>query len=334
MSQFFIVVGDKTDHGGTVLEGSPADTINGKMIARVGDKVWCPHCRCHTTIIEGDPGVLIDGKPAAYHGALTSCGAKLIASQIDNILGGEGDESSPAQHGYENPYEASSPDDEAMLAGYSPGVSQERAQGMPKPSDAEVARYMAKHHDPRTFTQDQNNLLAIRHGLTIVKQGKTVTLRARVPVFGDERTVKFNAAVMSRWDGLAYQDSDGTVYRTDVKLTRANKFSEAVIHLSFAELEGDRSQGKANGDVIMDGSAFESGNDPGTAAHEFGHAYFGLKDGYLNDHITLPDGRTVGRPAFPGMEGSLMADTQGVVRLQDLKALIQAYAGSVPVITQ
>lgn len=90
MSRAFIVVGDKTDHGGEVLEGSPRDTIDGKPIARVGDKVHCPRSRCRgtQTIVEGDPTVLIDGKPAAFHGAKTSCGAVLIASAVDNTVGG------------------------------------------------------------------------------------------------------------------------------------------------------------------------------------------------------------------------------------------------------
>lgn len=89
MSRPFIVVGDTTNHGGKVLEGSPADTIDGKPIARVGDKVQCPLITCPGThvIIEGDPAVLIDGKPAAFHGAKTSCGAVLIASKVDNQVG-------------------------------------------------------------------------------------------------------------------------------------------------------------------------------------------------------------------------------------------------------
>lgn len=96
----FIVAGDKTDHGGTVLEGSPCDTINGKMIARVGDKVHCPRstCRGAQTIVEGDPGVMVDGSAAAFHGALTSCGARLIASQMDNLIGGSADSTGSEQN--------------------------------------------------------------------------------------------------------------------------------------------------------------------------------------------------------------------------------------------
>lgn len=42
MSLKIITVGDKTDHGGTVISGSPKHDIRGKAIARLGDKVDCP----------------------------------------------------------------------------------------------------------------------------------------------------------------------------------------------------------------------------------------------------------------------------------------------------
>ena len=82
MGRPFIVLGDKTDHGGQVVEASAATDTGGKRIARVGDKVTCPK-RGHgpTTIVTGDPTMLIDGKPAARHGDKTACGATLIASQ-------------------------------------------------------------------------------------------------------------------------------------------------------------------------------------------------------------------------------------------------------------
>jgi uncharacterized Zn-binding protein involved in type VI secretion len=87
-SRPFIVVGDKTDHGGKVLEGSPKALINDKMIARMGDKVSCPRCAGTHTIAEGDPRVMVDGKPAAFHGGKVSCGAVLTASMMDNTIGG------------------------------------------------------------------------------------------------------------------------------------------------------------------------------------------------------------------------------------------------------
>jgi uncharacterized Zn-binding protein involved in type VI secretion len=79
-----IVVGDRTDHGGVVIEGEPTSDTHGKSIARVGDRVTCPK-KGHggTTIIAtGDPTFIIDGRPAARHGDKTACGATLLASQV------------------------------------------------------------------------------------------------------------------------------------------------------------------------------------------------------------------------------------------------------------
>lgn len=79
--QPFIVVGDKTSHGGTVV-GSTAPTVttHNKPIARVGDKVTCPKCG-DNEIATGDPSMIIMGQPAARQGDKTTCGATLISSQ-------------------------------------------------------------------------------------------------------------------------------------------------------------------------------------------------------------------------------------------------------------
>lgn len=77
-----IVLGDKTDHGGQVIEASGFTDTHGKKMARVGDKVHCPK-KGHgiTEIVTGDISFVIDGKAVAYHGCKTSCGAMLISSQ-------------------------------------------------------------------------------------------------------------------------------------------------------------------------------------------------------------------------------------------------------------
>ena len=79
MSRPFILLGDTTSHGGTVVSASITSDCDGKGIARVGDKVTCPGSV--TVIATGDPTAVIDGKPAARHGDKTACGATLIASQ-------------------------------------------------------------------------------------------------------------------------------------------------------------------------------------------------------------------------------------------------------------
>lgn len=84
MSRPVIVVGDRTSHGGVVLTGSPFSDVNGKGIARIGDKVTCPQ-KGHgsvTTIVTGDLTDMIDGSPVARHGDKTACGATLISSQM------------------------------------------------------------------------------------------------------------------------------------------------------------------------------------------------------------------------------------------------------------
>ena len=81
--QALIVVGDRTSHGGVVIDGSPETDINGKAVARVGNHATCPvrgYGRI-TTIVTGDPTLIIDGAPAACHGDKTACGAVLLSSQ-------------------------------------------------------------------------------------------------------------------------------------------------------------------------------------------------------------------------------------------------------------
>lgn len=79
-----IVLGDKTDHGGEVIEASGVTDTHGKNIARVGDRVTCPK-KGHggtTVIVSGDMTMVIDGKAVAFHGCKTACGATLISSQM------------------------------------------------------------------------------------------------------------------------------------------------------------------------------------------------------------------------------------------------------------
>ena len=75
-----IRLGDKTSHGGAVLEGSQHSDIEGVPVARLGDKVSCP-IHGNGTIVEGDMTMIVDGKPVARHGDKVACGAVLIAGQ-------------------------------------------------------------------------------------------------------------------------------------------------------------------------------------------------------------------------------------------------------------
>lgn len=75
-----IRVGDKTDHGGVVLEGFAQTNLNGKPIAGVGHKVRCRKCKGVYQIVEGSETYRVDGVPVALDGMKTECGARLISS--------------------------------------------------------------------------------------------------------------------------------------------------------------------------------------------------------------------------------------------------------------
>lgn len=83
-----ICLGDATTHGGKVVScKAPHFKVMGKPAACVGDKCTCPipgHGAC--TIIEGDSRHTIDGRPVAYEGHKTSCGATLLASDAKLTL--------------------------------------------------------------------------------------------------------------------------------------------------------------------------------------------------------------------------------------------------------
>ena len=81
MGQPFIVLGDRTDHGGVVIGGTIGSDVHGKRIARIRDMVSCPRCKGVFPISQGDPSMVIDGAPTAYHGCRTACGAALLSSQ-------------------------------------------------------------------------------------------------------------------------------------------------------------------------------------------------------------------------------------------------------------
>lgn len=78
--QLWIVQGDTTSHGGTVLAGDAIFIADGKPVARMGDPVACPKCK-GVFPINSATEILIgsNGQRVARHGDKTACGAILIA---------------------------------------------------------------------------------------------------------------------------------------------------------------------------------------------------------------------------------------------------------------
>lgn len=76
----FIVLGDRTSHGGAVISADPTWTIDGQPVARVGDKASCPRCKRTVTIVTSSFSTMIDmGHPAAFDQDRTDCGALLYS---------------------------------------------------------------------------------------------------------------------------------------------------------------------------------------------------------------------------------------------------------------
>jgi len=85
MSKPVILVGDSTSHGGTVQAGSQHFLVDGKGVARVGDKVSCP-IHGDTVINRGSETYVTDGKPTARDGDTTACGGTLHATQNHYLI--------------------------------------------------------------------------------------------------------------------------------------------------------------------------------------------------------------------------------------------------------
>ena len=81
MGKAVICKGDKTSHGGVVIQGLASATIEGRQIACIGHKTVCPQCKGSFPIIEGAGNHSFMGLGTAVDGMKTACGASLIASQ-------------------------------------------------------------------------------------------------------------------------------------------------------------------------------------------------------------------------------------------------------------
>ncbi len=75
-----IRLNDKTDHGGQVISATSGTTVMGKVAALQDDMTFCPKCKGNFAIKPDGSGARHQGKPYAYDGDPTACGARLITS--------------------------------------------------------------------------------------------------------------------------------------------------------------------------------------------------------------------------------------------------------------
>jgi uncharacterized Zn-binding protein involved in type VI secretion len=75
-----IRLNDKTDHGGQVISASSGTTVMGVVAALQDDMTQCPKCKGNFAIKPDGAGARHEGKPYAYDGDMTECGARLLTS--------------------------------------------------------------------------------------------------------------------------------------------------------------------------------------------------------------------------------------------------------------
>lgn len=75
-----IRLNDKTDHGGHVISATSGTTALGVVAALQDDMTYCPKCKGNFAIEPDGAGARHEGKPYAYDGDVTACGARLISS--------------------------------------------------------------------------------------------------------------------------------------------------------------------------------------------------------------------------------------------------------------
>ena len=95
MGRAIIRKGDRTSHGGIVIQGVDSFIVEGQPIALIGHAVHCPKCSGTPTIVQDSQvPTSFMGMPVALDGMKTSCGAVLIASQqvsfVETASGGGG----------------------------------------------------------------------------------------------------------------------------------------------------------------------------------------------------------------------------------------------------
>lgn len=81
-------LGDRSDHGGTVISAASCTYVNGIPVARMGDLHSCPlDGHGVTPITSGSGCVLIEGQPVARIGDTTGCGATISSGSPDALAG-------------------------------------------------------------------------------------------------------------------------------------------------------------------------------------------------------------------------------------------------------
>ena len=193
MGREIIRQGDRTDHGGTVIEGSMTDICHGKPISYIGHKVQCPKCGVAYPIVEGVMTTTLFGKGVAVAGMKTACGAVLIPSQFTDTVDWAGGGSAGALG--------------AVAAALAPGAAQKLASALDgqESPDKKITRMywtygpdetpvsdVSRHYVDLNLHIETENYQSGETAVVVIKKddegeltGKTSTLELRATVGAD-----------------------------------------------------------------------------------------------------------------------------------------------------
>ncbi len=82
-----VLSGDCIDHGGYVIASDTSMTVNGKPVARIGDKVICFQHGKTEIVASSGTDFTVGKKPVARIGDKTKCGAELLGGSMDTFAG-------------------------------------------------------------------------------------------------------------------------------------------------------------------------------------------------------------------------------------------------------
>ena len=91
MNQRFILVGDTTTHGGSIVQGIYTHTVDRAPMVVTGHKFDCPQCGKEAILI-GSSHVTVNGQRRVLQGDKTTCGAIVICryKSSESETGAEG----------------------------------------------------------------------------------------------------------------------------------------------------------------------------------------------------------------------------------------------------
>lgn len=82
MSRGFVLLGDRTTHGGQVITATSTHDVHDQLVALVGDLVSCP-AHGVNAIVEGCTDWSENGRALVVNGCRSACGCQVISSAPD-----------------------------------------------------------------------------------------------------------------------------------------------------------------------------------------------------------------------------------------------------------